>query len=381
MKKTLFYLSSASGFVILGFVLALSFVPSLTNQEVGAIEDAPAPITEAEPLLVAQEAAFAEIYNSLAPSVVSITIYAREDDDEEWQPFSGGSGFMVDTEGHLITNYHVVLPATEVEDIIDDDAEAMIEVRMYDGTIAEAEVVGTDPNSDIAVIRVDVSADRLHPVAWGDSEAMYEGQLVFALGNPFANDWTLTTGIVSAINRSIPGLDEFLIGGVIQTDAAINPGNSGGPLVNLRGEVVGVNSQIISESGTNSGIGFAVPSNLVIRVAEALIDDGEMEYSYMGVGSTPINLALIQDYDLPNNIRGVAIDEVRPNSPAEDAGLEDMSNSSIDIITAINDVPIADFDEMLAYLSIHTSPGDVIHLTVYRDGEILELDLELGERP
>jgi S1-C subfamily serine protease len=381
LPQLLFYGLILSVFIALGFILAVSFVPSLTNQELGAIEDAPAPVSEADPALAAQEEAFGEIYRAVAPSVVAITIYARPDEDTAWLALSGGSGFMVDTDGHIVTNYHVVLTAIDIEELIDEGAEALIEVRMFDGTIVEGQIVGTDANADIAVISVDVSSDRLHPVAWGDSEAMHEGQMVFALGNPYANDWTLTSGIVSAINRSIPGLASYSIGGVIQTDAAINPGNSGGPLVNLTGEVVGVNSQIVTENGSNSGIGFAVPSNLVIKVAQSLIEDGNVEYSFMGIESRPIDLTLINDYELPNNLRGVAISAVRPNTPAADAGLERPSRSSIDVITAINGEPLEDFDEMIGYLSIHTNPGDTVILTIYRAGEILEIPLILAERP
>jgi S1-C subfamily serine protease len=381
MKKLLFYGLSLSVFIALGFILAIAVVPSLSNQTVGAIEDAPAPVTEADPVLAAQEEAYSEIYRAVAPSVVAITIYARRNESSNWLPVSSGSGFMVDMDGHIISNYHVILPALDIESLIAEGAQALIEVRMFDGTIVEAQVVGTDANADIAVISVDATTDRLHPVAWGDSEAMHEGQIVFALGNPFANDWTLTSGIVSAINRSIPGLASYSIGGVIQTDAAINPGNSGGPLVNLNGEVVGVNSQILTESGSNSGIAFAVPSNLVIKVAQALIESGNIQYSFMGIESRPIDLALINAYELPNNLRGVAIADVRPDTPASGAGLERPSRSSIDVITAINGEPIEDFDEMIGYLSIHTNPGDTVSLTVYRDGEILEIPLLLGERP
>jgi 2-alkenal reductase len=381
LSKLLFYGLSVSAFVALGFVLALSFVPSLTNQSVAAIDDAPAPVTNANPALAAQEEAFSEIYRAVAPSVVAITIYARESNRGPWLGISTGSGFMVDTEGYIITNYHVVLPAIDIENLIDEDAEALIEVRMYDGTITEAEVVGTDESSDIAVISVDLTPDRLHPVAWGDSEAMHEGQIVFALGNPFANDWTFTSGIVSAVNRSIPSFASYNTGGVIQTDAAINPGNSGGPLVNLNGEVVGVNAQINSENGSNSGIAFAIPSNLVIRVAEAIIEDGAMHYSFMGIQSRPIDINLINTYELPNNLRGIAVTQVSPNSPASEAGLNSQNPNSIDVITAINGEAMEDFDEMIGYLSIHTSPGDTVSLTVYRNGEILELSMTLGERP
>ncbi|MEL6527762.1 MAG: trypsin-like peptidase domain-containing protein, partial [Chloroflexota bacterium] len=277
--------------------------------------------------------------------------------------------------------HHVVEPALQAEQILGEGAESRIEVSMFDGTITSADIIGTDPDSDIAVIRVNVPQDRLNPVTFGDSDALEEGQIVFALGNPFANDWTLTSGIVSALNRSIPGLELFSTGGVIQTDAAINPGNSGGPLVDITGRVIGVNSQINSETRSNSGIGFAVPSNLVLRVANSLIETGDVAYAYVGITSGSMNLTLIEAYDLPNNLRGVPIDRVLPGTPADIAGFEGISRGSIDIIVAVDGLPIANFSEMIGYLGINTEPGDTVIFTVYRDGEILDLPTVLAPRP
>jgi S1-C subfamily serine protease len=260
---------------------------------------------------------------------------------------------------------------------------------MFDGTRVSAEIVGTDPDSDVAVLKVDVGQDRLRPLALGDSDDLAVGEAVLAIGNPFARDWTLTSGIISALNRSIQGLNRYSIGGIIQTDAAINPGNSGGPLLNLQGEVIGINSQIaprvVSQMGElaiqNSGVGFAIPSNLVKRVAQEIITEGRAHYSFLGIGSRPIDLELIEEYDLPNNIRGVAVEEANANLPAAQAGIEPMSNDSIDIVTSINGRQIKDFDDMIGYLAIHTRPGETVTLTIYRQGQTLTIPVTLTERP
>lgn len=371
-------------FVAVGFVLAITFVPQNT---VGAIGEEFAPQVGMSVSLSEQERIYQSIYSNVAPSVISITIHARQEEDEEnqedreWVFIGSGSGFVIDENGHILTNNHVIDPSEYIERMLGANAEVQISVTMFDGTVARAEIIGQAPQSDIAVIRVDVSFDRLHPVTFADSEALQEGQFVFALGNPYASNWSLSGGIVSALNRSLPVLDVFNIGGLIQTDAAINPGNSGGPLVNLAGQVVGVNSYGKSRSGGNDGVGFAIPSNLVIKIAPILIRDGEIHHSYLGISILPIDLSLIEEHDLPNNIHGVPINRVQRNGPAMEAGLHNVDVDSLDIITAINDLPIANFDELVAYLNIYTNPGDIVILTVYRNGEIVEIPVTLTERP
>lgn len=321
------------------------------------------------------EQIYSEVYTNVAPSVVSINVLVRQTNsgntflDGQLRP-AGGTGFVYDTNGHLVTNAHVV-----------DGAED-IEVYFFDGTIARAEIVGLDRDSDIAVIRVeDVPAERLRPVAFGNSEALVVGQATLAIGSPFGEDWTLTSGIVSALNRSIRSLGNFSTGAVIQTDTAINPGNSGGPLLNLNGEVIGVNTQIISETRTNSGIGFAVPSNLVSRVAQELIDNGRVAYSYMGINGGNMNLSLIESLNLPNNLQGAVVINVLPNSPAGQAGLRSQSQNTIDVITAVDGADINSMDDLLAYLAINTRPNQTVTLTLYRNGETINLPMTLAARP
>lgn len=378
IKNVLLYSLTASAFVLVGIMVAIFAFPQMIAF---AIDDTGAARVEPSAVLSEQQAIYEQIYDAVAPSVVAISIQARQANDARWIPVSSGSGFVVDAQGHIVTNNHVVATAENVQEIAGAGAAARIEILMFDGTITSAEIVGTDPDSDIAVIRVNVPPERLVPVSFSNSNELDEGQLVFAVGNPFANNWTLTSGIISALNRSIPGLDTFSIGGVIQTDAAINPGNSGGPLVNLNGQVIGVNSQIRSESGSNSGVGFAVPSNLVIRVANALIEKGIVEYSYIGITGNRMSLSLIEAFDLPNNLRGVPVLQVSRNTPADNAGIRSLTNDGVDIIIAIDGIAIHDFDELIGYLGVNTQPGDTVIMTIYRNGQTIDLPVTLTDRP
>jgi S1-C subfamily serine protease len=329
-------------------------------------------VTAQDGLRTEYERIFSSVYETVAPSVVSINVLGRAEDSQFDEEFfsSGGTGFVIDKAGHIVTNAHVVDGATEIV------------VYFFDGTIARAETIGADNDSDLAVIQVSqVPGERLIPVTLGDSSALVVGQGVLAIGSPFGEEWTLTSGIVSALDRSIRSLSDFSTGAVIQTDTAINPGNSGGPLLNLDGEVVGVNTQIRSATRSSSGIGFAVPSNLVKRVSTALIEDGEMAYSFMGISGQDNFIGLIEEYGLPNNLRGAVVSSVQPNSPASQAGLNNPTNTSIDVITAINGAAINSMDDLLAYLSRNTNPGDTVTMSVFRDGGTVELPITLGSRP
>ena len=329
------------------------------------------------------ETVIEQLYNEVSPSVVSINVVATQQGNGFFpgSTVSGtGSGFVVDTEGHIITNNHVVEGATDIE------------VNFMDGTIVRGTVVGTDPNSDLAVVQVDLPADQLHPVTFANSEQLSIGQSVLAIGSPFGQRWTLTTGIISGLDRTIDGLNNFSIGGVIQTDAAINPGNSGGPLLDLNGDVIGVNSQIMSESGTSSGVGFTIPSNLVQRVANELIANGEVAYSYLGIEGGDISLSIIEALDLPNNQQGVVVSNVQSGGPADQAGLRSATvrqsvNSpqqvidNADIITAIDGTPLNGMESLISYLANHTSPGQKVTLSVLRDGQQRSIEVTLATRP
>ncbi len=303
-------------------------------------------------------------------------------DPDSLFPQGQGSGFVWDVDGHIVTNAHVVEGATQVQ------------VTFGDGTVAIAEVVGEDLDSDLAVIKINPAGYNLVPVILGDLDEMQVGMRVAAIGNPFGLDGTLTSGIISAIGRSISSLSQFNIPEAIQTDTAINPGNSGGPLFNEKGEVIGVNAQIRSESGSNSGIGFAIPVTLVGRVVPALIGEGSYEHSYIGISGSTFSPACAADLDLPLTIRGAYVNGVQSGTPAARAGLRGgttPSNTTLlsicpaqaggDLITAIDDSPVTRFDDLLIYLERYTHPGDTVVLTVLRDGDTIELDVTLVARP
>ncbi|RMF79749.1 MAG: PDZ domain-containing protein [Chloroflexi bacterium] len=335
-------------------------------------------------VLVDNPSLFTQIYNDVSPSVVAINVTARREGsgffNQDNTVIASGSGFVIDEEGHIITNNHVV------------DGATRIEINFLDGTITRAEIVGLDPDSDLAVLDVELPEEKLHPVTFGDSDALQIGEPVLAIGSPFGQRWTLTSGIVSAVDRTIQGLTNFSIGGVIQTDAPINPGNSGGPLFNLKGEVVGVNSQIISASRSSAGIGFSIPSNLAQRVARELIDNGFVSYSFLGIGGSDITLPIIEALGLPNDMRGVVVGSVEPGGPAARAGLREPSTdtveidgqpvpTSVDIITAINGEPLRGMADLIAYLGNNTQPGDTVTLTILRDGDEFDTDVRLIPRP
>jgi len=290
-----------------------------------------------------------------------------------------GSGFLIDDDGHIVTNNHVVANAVQVV------------VVFYDDYQATAEVVGTDEDSDLAVIRVDDIPEGAHPLSLGDSSQVRAGEWVIAIGSPFGLGSTMTLGIISTKARTIPsGVTAFSIPEAIQTDAAINPGNSGGPLINLRGEVIGVNAQI-ANTGTaaNAGVGFAIPVNFVRRVAPALIQQGYYEWPWLGVSGGSVNLTIQRANDLASQ-RGAYIDQVVSDGPAASAGLQGSSGSMQvdgvatpvggDVIIAIDGLDVAGFDALLGQIA-DRNPGDTVQLTVVRDGRQSMIRVTLGTRP
>lgn len=324
------------------------------------------------------------IYERVNPAVVNIDVAANAFGN--LSDFGSGSGFVIDREGHIVTNNHVV-----------EDAD-QLRVTFADGTVAKAEIVARDENSDLAVIKVDVDSERLVPLEFGDSSSLRVGQRVIAIGNPWDLGGTMTVGIVSALGRALPGritpdLGRYSIPDLIQTDAAINPGNSGGPLVDSYGRVVGINTAIRTEERfVNSGVGFAVPVDIVKRVVPALISDGRYRYPYLGISAnSQVTVAdLSETLDLSVQL-GVLISEASPGQPAEKAGLRGGSDTidflglpvviGGDIILAIDDHNLRDFDDLIAYLVRETSVGQEVNLTILRDGETMQVSLTLGERP
>jgi len=337
-----------------------------------------------------------DVYRKVSPSVVYIQVEQSGSGSTGStprsqipgfpnQPPSGvqvasGSGFVLDKEGHIVTNYHVV------------DGSTKVEVTFIDGTTVHAKVVGTDPSSDLAVIQVDVKSSLLQPVELGDSSALVVGEQVYALGNPFGLDWTLTSGIVSAVGRTIQsGTSNYSIPEVVQTDAAINPGNSGGPLLDSHGRVIGVNAQIVSQSNSSSGIGFAIPVSIVKRVVPALIKDGHYNYAWLGISGASLTLDLNEAMNLPADQRGTLVMDVTQGGPAEKAGVQvGQSQATVngnqittggDVIIATDGQPVSGMDDVIDYLFNNKRPGDKMTLTVLRDGQQKDIQVTLGERP
>jgi putative serine protease PepD len=286
-----------------------------------------------------------------------------------------GSGFVIDGEGHIVTNDHVV------------DGASSISVEFSDGSTYDAQLVGTDASTDIGVIKVDAPSSELTPLQLGDSSALQVGDEVVAIGSPLGLNETVTSGIVSALNRTITSPNNFSINDAIQTDAAINHGNSGGPLLDLQGQVIGINSQIESDSGGNDGIGFAVPSNTVQSVVSQLIATGKVQHAYLGVGIATITDALSSQLGLP---AGVEVTQVTPGGPADDAGLKAADATTVvggqefptggDVITAVNGKAVSTSEELQSVIGA-MKPGDSASITYSRDGSEHTVQVTLGTRP
>jgi 2-alkenal reductase len=351
-------------------------------------ESTPTPITppaiviQVDPSKDEQTRILSAIYQKVNPSVVNITVRQKapaEMGGEEGSFIEGqGSGFVWDKQGYIVTNDHVVTGATEVD------------VTFWNDVLVAATVVGVDPDSDLAVVKVDVGQEELIPAELGDSDTVEVGARAIAIGNPFGLEGTLTMGIISAVGRSIPSMGGFQIPEAIQTDAAINPGNSGGPLLDQAGRVIGINAQIRSDVRANSGVGFAIPINLVQRVVPALIEKGSYEHPWLGIAGTVVSPSMARDLDLPVE-RGIIIAEVISNSPAQRAGLRAGKRTVTykgypvqvggDIIVQIDGQELRNFDDLLIYLSRKTSPGQKVTLGIVRDGKPITVSVALGARP
>ena len=383
------------GLSLLTFACQLSSVPLPTAQEPDVdtediIADAVATV-RAETAVVEEVPAITAVSNSNLPPVELesslIDLYARANPavvhifvfDDDGSFLGTESGFVIDNNGSIVTNNHVVESGGELE------------VVYATGDRSYAQTLGTDVDSDLAVIQADTLPNGINPLSLGDSKDLQVGQFVVAIGNPFGEAGSMSIGVISGLGRTIESQrvvsgGRFSIPQVIQTDAAINPGNSGGPLLNLEGEVVGVNSAILTRTGTNSGVGFSIPVNAVNKIVPALIENGEYIYSYIGISMIPqpFTLNQLEALDLPPN--GVFITDVGGNTPAERAGLVGH-NLSVDFtadgdyITAIDGTTVKSSDELLSYLVFETVPGQTVDLTVIRDGEEIIVPLTLGERP
>lgn len=383
---------------IIAFVLVIFIAGSacrLVRTDTSTIpEEIEAPVTIFDPTLpagtcqtilvpeyTALEGSLEALYEAVSPGVVSLQ-YTNS------QGGGQGTGFVIDKEGHIVTNYHV---ASDAEDL---------EVHFPSGLKVYGTVIGTDLDSDLAVIKVDVEPDLLLPLTLGDSNTIQVGQTVIAIGNPYGLSGTMTMGIISARGRVLDSMRQtetgtyYSSGDTIQTDALINPGNSGGPLLNLNGEVIGVNRAIqtagtsITGEAVNTGIGFAISSNTVRKVVPSLIETGSYAYPYLGLSSySNMSLAMIEALGLPQS-SGAYVAGVVAGGPADDAGIVggvqstmvQGLNSGGDLIIAVDGIEIKDFSELMSYLVLETSVGDEIILTVIRDGQTLDVPVILGQR-
>ena len=313
-----------------------------------------------------------DLYKNTNPSVVHIFALAQS------VGLGSGTGFVIDNQGHILTNNHVIQSAETLE------------IKFPNGFRTNAIVVGTDQDADVAIIRVEELPEGAKPLALGNSSDLQVGEFVVAIGNPFGQDSSMSLGIVSAVGRGLPS-DRLLPGGgsyqlpdAIQIDAPINPGNSGGPLLNLNGEVVGINARIFSETGANTGVGFSIPIDIVERMIPSLIENGRFIYPFVGVSvESDFGLSRAQFFGL-DRTTGAYVTNLVPGGPAEEAGFRAATNENPtggDLIIGINGEDVKTFEDMISYLYLNTSPGDTITVTVLRDGEPLDLSLVLDERP
>ncbi len=346
-----------------------ALLPTLPSAEGGLLSDGWAQSVEFSD--------YTALYKQVEPAVVAILTYV----EQMGQLGSGsGSGFIIDESGIIVTNEHVIADAVRVE------------VLYFDGTPAKATILGSDVDSDLAVLKVDKLPDNVTVLPLGDSDQVEPGQPVVAIGNPFGLQNTITSGIVSAVGRMIPArIGAFSIPQAIQTDAAINPGNSGGPLINMNGQVIGVNAQIVSGGGTaaNAGVGFAIPVNIVRMVVPYLLEGRAYPWPWIGISGTDLSLLIAEAGNLDVQ-RGAYVAEVTPGSPAARAGLRGSTGVRLfgsisvpvggDVIVGIDGDPVYDFADLLEHVAFG-KPGDEVELTVFRDGQEIQITVELEERP
>jgi len=356
--------------VLIGLLVGWGLV-SFVRKQTGTAQTTPRTVA-ARGDLAEDEKATITLFQQASPSVVYITSLSRRTDllgiNVFDVPQGTGSGFIWDDAGHIVTNYHVI-----------SDANA-VEVTLFDRASYPAKLVGREPAKDLAVLRIFAPADKLRPLPIGESDNLQVGQKVFAIGNPFGWDYSLTTGVVSALGRTIPSFGNRTIDGVIQTDAAINPGNSGGPLLDSAGRLIGVTTQIYSPSGASAGIGFAVPVDIVNQVVPQLIEHGKVVRPYMGVQL--VDDGIVRRFGL----KGVLLQSVTEGGPAEEAGLHGTRRTASgriilgDLIVKMDDQPVAGSNDLLGLLEKH-KVGDVISISFIRDDEQQETRLTLAPPP
>jgi S1-C subfamily serine protease len=379
--------AAGAALVILVLVVAFGFgegEQTTIVEPAGQLADSP--VVESPGLSPSQ------LYSRMSGGVVMVRATFKSQGD--WNPWGGaapdlqslGTGFVASKDGDILTNAHVVL---------DDQGQTASDVTVVfntpggEGDEFAADLVGVDGDSDVAVLRVDPEKAPILPLSLGDSDKVVVGEPVVAIGNPLGYDFSITSGIVSAVERSIKAPTGAIIPNAIQTDAAINPGNSGGPLINASGEVIGINEQIASRSGGNEGLGFAVPINTAVRVMQQLKENGEVAYAWLGIGGKSLTPDVAETFDIGAE-RGVLVETVAAGGPADKAGIrggdEEMTVQEMqwvvggDVIVKVDDSPIESFDDLIAFLS-DKKPGDEVTVEVSRDGKPKSFEVTLGERP
>jgi S1-C subfamily serine protease len=331
-------------------------------------------VSEGQPAAAASALSVNEIYKRANRGVVEIAVTTSSNSPFGEQQRGQGSGFVYDTQGHIVTNEHVV------------DGASAISVTFWNGAVYKARLVGTDPSTDLAVIDVDAPSSLLHPVTVGDSSKLEVGDGVVAIGSPYGLEETVTSGIVSALHRQMESPNGFTINDSIQTDAAINHGNSGGPLLNSQGQVVGINAQIKSDSGGSDGVGFAIPSNTVKTIVSQLLDSGKVEHAFLGIGLQTIPASVADQLDL---VEGVEVTEVRDNTPASRAGLRQATDTRNvdgqqyatggDVIVEVDGRTVRTAEDLQRAIDAK-KPGDTIELTYSRSGKEHTVDVKLAKR-
>lgn len=396
--------------IALAFLSACTAAPAAATQQPVVAAATQAPTSAASSALLpanSLEQAYMQVYEAVNPSVVNIQVI-QEISNTSSQGFTipgfpelqnpqttpsvvEGSGFVYDTNGHIVTNNHVIENASNIV------------VTYSDGSQASAKLVGTDPGADLAVIQVEGDFSKLKPLSLADFSTVKVGEIAVAIGNPFGLQGSMSTGIVSGLGRMLEtngaqnqsqfqsNTPNFSIPDMIQTDTAINPGNSGGPLLNLAGEVIGVNTAIATTSGTNSGVGYAIPSSIVKAIADQLIENGKVDHAWLGIAGQDLTSNLATAMKLDAGQRGVLINEVVQGGPADKAGLKGSSTTVTiygidvsvggDVITAVDKVEVKNFDDLLSYIFLHTQSGQKVELTILRDGKPMTVTVTLASRP
>ena len=377
MANSGMFVGGAVGAMIVIIVFAVLFVSppeSIKPEIVVSNGHTPSTVGEVTPIY-SKSLSLIEIFEKSESGVVRVNVQRNEIEDVA----NGlGSGFVFDKKGHIITNAHVV-----------DNAKKVV-VTFLDGRSYNAEIIGTDQFTDLAVIKVNADLTLLHPLPLGDSSNLKVGEAIAAIGNPFGLSGSMTSGIVSQLGRLLPSGLGYSIPDVIQTDAAINPGNSGGPLLNMRGEIVGINTAIQSATGEFTGVGFAIPSQTVVKIIPTLIGKGEYKHPWIGISGRDIDPDLAKVLGLKDAV-GFLIVTVIENSPASKAGLIGSEKTiefeglnypiGGDVILAVDDIEVRQIDDILIHLQRGKTVGDEMFLEILRDGRTTDITIVLQERP